>query len=420
MPRRGRPDGGFTLAEVLVAMSVFSILVTVALGLVLRTTGLLASNDRRVVAANLADRQIESARSQRAVDIPDGLTTRTETVGGVTYTVKQTATYVPSDATSSVCTASAAGLAYKLVTVTVTWPGMGQVKAVRADTLKAVGIGTDGLDTASGSVAVSVVGASGAAVSDVVVTLSPGGATTTTGEDGCAVFTSLAPGAYTAAVDAGGYVGTTNAQASTLTSLGVSAGTIARGTLLYDTARSAQLVLDGPTGFTAPAGLRTVLRSSYVSETAYPVCTGAAVGCVTALPGTAEHLFPTVYDVWAGTCADVKTISGAVTTVDLSPAASDGTSVSVRTGSVLVDVRSLLGTSLAGRVVTATHAADAAGLGQRCTTGETFVLPATTGGGTGVLLPAGTWTFTVANGVAPVTASLDTSGPKTVVLTVTA
>ncbi|WP_158221216.1 prepilin-type N-terminal cleavage/methylation domain-containing protein [Kineosporia sp. R_H_3] len=420
MPRRDRPDGGFTLAEVLVAMSVFSILVTVALGLVLRTTGLLASNDRRVVAANLADRQIESARSQRAVDIPDGLTTRTETVGGVTYTVKQTATYVPSDATSSVCTASAAGLAYKLVTVTVTWPGMGRVKAVRADTLKAVGIGTDGLDTASGSVAVSVVGASGAAVSDVVVTLSPGGATTTTGEDGCAVFTSLAPGAYTAAVDTGGYVGTTNAQASTLTSLGVSAGTIARGTLLYDTARSAQLVLTGPTGFTAPAGVRTVLRSSYVSETVYPVCTGAAVGCVTALPGTAEHLFPTVYDVWAGTCADVKTVSGAVTTVDLAPAASDGTTVQVRTGSVLVDVRSLLGTSLTGRVVTATHAADAAGLGQRCTTGETFTLPATTAGGVGVLLPAGTWTFTVPNGVAPVTASLDTSGPKTVVLTVTA
>ena len=95
MPRRGRPDSGFTLAEVLVAMSVFSILVTVTLGMVLRTTGLLASNDRRVVAANLADRQIESARSQRAVDIPNGLTTRTETVGGVTYTVRQTATYVP-------------------------------------------------------------------------------------------------------------------------------------------------------------------------------------------------------------------------------------------------------------------------------------------------------------------------------------
>ena len=109
------------------------------------------------------------------------------------------------------------------------------------------------------------------------MTLTPGGASTVTGMDGCAVFTGLAPGTYTAAVDAGGHVGTTNAQATTLASIGVSAGTIARGTLLYDTSRSAQLVLSGPTGYAAPAGLRTVLRSSYVSETAYPVCSGAAV-----------------------------------------------------------------------------------------------------------------------------------------------
>ena len=422
MRGRGRPAEGFTLVEILVAMSVFTVLVTVVLGLVLRTAATASSNDRRVVAANLADRQIESARSQRAVDIPDGLSTRTETVGGVTYTIRQTATYVPSDATSTVCAASSSGLAYKLVTVTVTWPQMGLVKPVRADTLKAVGIGADGLDATRGSAAVTVVGASGAAVSGILVTLTPGGGTTTTGEDGCAVFTGLTPGTYAAAVSTGGYVGPTNAQSTTLGSIGVTAGGIGRGTILYDTSRGAQLVLAGPsgsTGWTAPAGILTSLRSSYVPDTAYPVCSGTAVGCVTALPGSAQYLFPTVYDVWAGSCLDAKA-AGAVTTTDLTAAAADGSTVTLRTGGALVDVRNALGTSLAGRTVTATHAADAPGTGQRCTAGETFTLPATVTGGVGVLLPAGTWTFTVTGGLAPATVTLDTSATKNVVLTVAA
>ena len=417
MRGRGRPAEGFTLVEILVAMSVFTVLVTVVLGLVLRTAATASSNDRRVVAANLADRQIESARAQRAVDIPDGLTTRTETVGGVTYTVRQTSTYVAADSTSSVCTGSGSGLAYKLVTVTVTWPGMGRVKAVRADTLKAVGIGDDGLDATRGSAAVTVVGASGAPVTGVLVTLSPSGAVTTTGEDGCAVFTGLAAGTYSATVSTGGYVGPTNAQTTTLGSIGVTAGGIARGTVLYDTDRSANLVLSGPAGYTAPSGLRTSLRSSYVSDTVTPVCSGTPAGCVTALPGTAQYLFPTVYDLWAGTCLDAKA-AGAVTTTDLTAESADGATVTLKAGAALVEVRNPLGTSLAGRVVTATHAADAPGTGQRCTAGESYPLPATVAGGVGVLLPAGTWTFTVTGGLAPATVTLDTSSTKNVVLTV--
>jgi prepilin-type N-terminal cleavage/methylation domain-containing protein len=418
MRQTRQPDAGFTLAEVLVAMSVFTVLVTVVLGLVVRTAGVAASNDRRGVAANLADRQLESARSQRAVDIVDGLTTRTETVGGVAYTVKQTASYVASGSTTSVCSGTGSSLAYKLVTVSVTWPDMGRVKPVRIDTLRAVGIGVDGLDTATGSVAVSVVGADGAPVSGTLVTLTPGGSTRTTGEDGCAVFTSLAAGTYTASASTAGSVGTANTQTASVTSLGVTAGALARGTLLYDVARTLDLTLSGTAGYTAPAGIRAVLRNSYLAEAPYPTCTGTPQGCVTALPGQARYLFPAVYDVWAGTCSDAKAAAGAVTTVDLGPT-STTTTAALRTGSALVDVRSLLGVSLAGRTVTATHAAEPTGLGQRCVGGETYTLPVTAAGGVGVLLPAGAWTFTVPNGVLPVTATLGTSGSTAVVLTVT-
>lgn len=416
MRRAGRGDAGFSLAEVLVAMSVFAVLVTVVLGLVLRTASVAASNDRRVVAASLADRQIEAARSQSATAIADGLTTATETVNGVTYTIRQTATYVPADASTSVCTATGSSLAYKLVTVTVTWPGMGRVKAVRADTLRAVGLGDDGLDASTGSAAVSVLGATGAPQADVVVTLSPGGATRTTGEDGCAVFTGLAPATYSASASTTGWVGTANTRTATVSSLGVTAGGVARGSLLYDTERSMTLALSGPAGYTAPAGLRAVVRNSYLSGAALPVCAGSGTGCATGVPGEARSLFPAVYDVWAGTCADAASATGVPAVVDVTSAAT--ATATLPMGAALVEVRSLLGTSLAGRTVTATHAADAAGLGSRCVAGESFTLPATVAGGVGVLLPPGTWTFTTSGGLASVTRTLTTGGTQNVVLTV--
>jgi hypothetical protein len=354
------------------------------------------------------------------VDIVDGGTTRTETVGGVSYTVKQTASYVPADSATSVCSATGSALAYKLVTVTVTWPDMGRVKPIRVDTLKAVGIGDDGLDATTGSVALAVVGADGAPVADIAVSISPGGQTLTTGEDGCAVFTSLAPGTYTAGANVTGYVGTANTTAASVTSLGVTAGGIARGTLTYDTARTVTLAMSGPTGYQAPAGIRPVLRNSFVAETAYPTCTSTGQGCVTGLPGQAQYLFPAVYDVWAGTCSDAKTGTGVPAVVDLRPSSAAGTTVTLPMAPALVDVKSLLGASLAGRTVTATHAADATGLGQRCVSGETYTLPATVVGGLGVLLPVGTWTFSVANGVVPVTMTLTTASTTNVALTVLA
>lgn len=417
--RRGpRPEAGFTLAEVLVAMSVFAVLVTIVVGLVVRTAAVASSNDRRVVAAALADRQIESARAQSAVALVDGLTTRTETVGGVTYTVRQTATYVPSESATSVCSGTGATLAYKLVTVTVTWSGMGRVKPVRADTLRAVGLGTEGLDQTRGSVAVSVVGAAGADQPDVVVTLGPTGATATTGDDGCAVFTGLAPGTYTATAGAAGWVGTANTRAATVTSLGVTAGGLARGTLLYDTERAVSLTLEGPagsSGHVVPTGLRTVVRNSYLAAAPLPVCGAPGTGCATGLPGESRALFPDVYDVWAGTCADAATAAGVPAVVDLTAASAAAV---LPAGAALVDVRDATGTSLTGRTVTAVHAADPPGAGPRCVAGESYPLPPTAAGGTGVLLPPGTWTFSTP-GAAAVTRTLTTAATEPVVLTVT-
>jgi Tfp pilus assembly protein PilV len=403
-------DHGFGMMEAIVSMALFTVLVTVSLGLILRVTHVTGTNSRRVVAANLANRQIESVKGQKAIDIPDGGSTYTKTVGQITYTIRQTANYLPADATSSVCESSGSQLAYKLVSVSITWPEMGNVRPVRADTLKAVGVGsTGGLDAAKGAIALAVVGGAGADTADIPVTLSPGGATVTTGDDGCAVFVGLTPGAYTATADRSGYVGVGNAQVTAVNGLGVTAGGITRGTLVYDVARTVDLAPSGPVGYTLPAGIGLHLRNSYVENLTPPACSAAGQGCLTGFPGQARNLFPEIYEVWAGDCSD-----------SLVPHAFDLTSadaeVGVPMGSALITVtKTTWGwpvpttTEVADRPLYALHAPETPGT-LSCGTGQTLTLPTSRIGGVGVLLPFGTWTISLSPHGGPVTSTVTLTG----------
>jgi prepilin-type N-terminal cleavage/methylation domain-containing protein len=396
--RSGLPDGdgGFTLAETLVAMTVFTIMVTAALGMLLRSTDVSRSNGRRVVAASLADRQVESVRGTRAVDIPDGLQTRTETVGGIAYTVKQTSTYVVNGSATNVCSASGNSLSYKLVTVTVSWPQMGRVSPVRVDTLKALGLGTDGLSASLGSLAVSVVGATGGAVGGIPVTLS-NGRSITTGDDGCALFTALSPGTYTATANVSGYVGSGGLQQTTVSGVGVTANQVVRASLVYDTVRRMTVAWSTGSTATVPSTMPLMVRNTYLSARTLPGCgavTASPQSCTNTLPGTVDALFPASYDVWAGGCSD------AVQPVTASLTADTGSAVPVTIGlgRVHVTTNSLLGLPLTGRSLFAVHAAETVASGAvGCATGESYTLPTSVAGGVDVALPYGTWKLSVSS-----------------------
>jgi prepilin-type N-terminal cleavage/methylation domain-containing protein len=414
--RRTVASDGFTLIEVVVAMAIFSVVAAVTLGVVLQTTRVAGSNLRRTAAANLVTRQIEGARSATALSLTDGTQTASVTVAGITYTVKQTVRYQTPDNAGSVCSSTGTSLAYKLVRVSVTWPNMGAIPPVQADTLKAVGVGSDGLDqTSLGTLALQVSNASGGPQAGVTVTLSPGNVSHTTGDDGCAVFAALSPGTYSVSASMAGWAGIANTQAASVTNLGVSAAGITRGNLLYDTTRSVNVQLNSTTGAYLPSTMPLRLGDSYVPETTYPVCSGTpTAACSSGLPGTVQALFPAVYTVKVGACAET---SPSQATVDVRPSEQPTPTVTVPVATVAIDVRKILvGTSLAGRVVTATHA-----LG--CN--ETYTLPSTTAGGSLLVLPYGTWTLSTP--IAPlsptqvsttVTLSASNATPSTV-LTVT-
>ncbi len=410
--RRSSRDSGFTLVEVVVAMATFAVLVAFTLALVLRVNQTARQNDLRVAAASLANRQVEAVRGQELSAIPDGLQTSTTTVGGTTYTVRQTAQLVSTNATASLCGSTSSTLAYKLVTVTVSWPNMGAVPAVRADTLKVVGTGA--LSQAMGTLAVNVATSSGAPLGDVTVTLTPGGASVVTGDDGCAVFSQVAPGAYTATANTPGYVGAGNSQVEAVSAIGITAGQVAHADLLYDVATDFLVQPPQVTGYTMPSGIPLMIRSSYVTDTQLPGC-GAGNGCYTGLPGQVRSLFPTLYTVWAGTCHDAKTAESAAS-VDLSSAAARGTTVTVPMGQVRITVMHD-GEPRAGRSLTATHAAEPAATTPPplCSSGANHSLPVSQDAGVGVLLPYGTWTLSSSNSPS-VTVSVG-STPLDIVLT---
>jgi prepilin-type N-terminal cleavage/methylation domain-containing protein len=419
--RRAAPtgDAGFTMTEAVIAMAVFGVVVTAVLGLLVRTTDVARSNTRRVVAASLADRAIESVRGTRALDIPDGLQTRAETVAGVAYTVKQTSNYVLNGASASVCAGTGNTLSYKLVTVTVSWSGMGNTKPVRADTLKALGLGTDGLTSTLGSLAVSVTGATGTALSGIPVTLSPGGRSVTTGDDGCALFTQLSPGTYSAVVNSAGYVGSGGLQQTTVASMGVVANQISRGSVLYDTASS--MTIGFSSTATVPSTMPLMLRNSYQTARSYPACssvTSTPQSCTVAVPGAVSTLFPAAYDVWAGSCSDaVQPVSANVTGATTIP-------VTVGLATVHVNVNSLLGLPLLGRSLYAVHAAETVAAGAvGCATGENYTLPPSAAGGVDVALPYGTWKISVSSlapvGVGTATVTVTPASPTATVTLVT-
>ncbi len=405
-------DAGFSLVEVVVAMVIFAITVSAVLGMVLGIFDVARGNTHRVAAANLATKQIESTRSMRTLDIPDGATTRTEQVAGTTFTITQTANYVVAGSSSNVCEGSGDELAYKLVTVQVTWPNMGSVQPVRSDTLKALGLGDDGLDSSRGSLAVAVTGGTGGPVAGVAVTIAPGGVTRVTGADGCAVFVGLAPGSYTVSTGQTGFVSHVNTRTASLTQ-GVLAGRVTRAELLYDGSRSLAVTWAPPSGHRPATGIPLRYRSTYVSDGSIVRTCGtvpAGNACALTMPGTVQNLYPAIYDLNGGSCTDAR---GGSANVDL--LAGDA-SVAVPLAGFRVRVQNSAGNLVPGIPVVAEHAADSDARG--CVSGESYPVGTAAGGEDLIALPYGRWTFRAASAGSQTVTVAPGDGVRTVVLVI--
>jgi prepilin-type N-terminal cleavage/methylation domain-containing protein len=129
--RRVPRDAGFSLMEIMVALSVFAVLAVACATMAIDSLGVAGDNRERVRAANLASAEIERTRAVfRAArgSVPETTVVSPTVVDGNSYSVARTTTWVDAEgdpATDAGVSYTAATGTALLVEVRVSWPDLG-------------------------------------------------------------------------------------------------------------------------------------------------------------------------------------------------------------------------------------------------------------------------------------------------------
>jgi prepilin-type N-terminal cleavage/methylation domain-containing protein len=310
-PAAAGAQAGFTVVELMVAVTLFALVfaaVAVGMGGVLRVD---RTNRSRSVAAYLAAKQVDTVRALPFDQVGLGRTTQSYTDPGSqsTYSITQDTQWVTPTSNSSSCNvpngSSGGAVAYKRVTVRVTWPQMAGAAPVASQTLLTPPTGA--YDPYDGHIAVQLYDRNAAPLAGQTVTLGGAGTgTQVTGDDGCAFFAFLNPGSYTLTLSTSGYVDRQLNQPS-VTNLSVVAAQITKVQVDYDRAASLLVSVTSPAGSVVPDSFPLTLANSNLA-----VGTKAFTG--SGISRTLSPLFPYAggYQVWTGECtdADPGTYSG--------------------------------------------------------------------------------------------------------------
>lgn len=259
---------GFTIIEVMVAMTVFAMIAAgVAAGIV-STLYLTQDNRSREAALNLANQALDAARSTKDVFTLDD-DTSTQSVGAQGYTITRTTNWINSDGTDNSCGAGSGVLSYKRVAITVSWTSgtSPRKKNVVLDTLVSP---PAAVSSASGStIVVGVRTASGGPNENVTVNITPvsGGATSlaaqpaVTDGNGCSYALGVTPGTYKITISKTGNIDESGATAPWY-DVTTTAGGIGDKSFLYD--QALRVSVGGPLNLTqGTAKLPTSMTTSF-------------------------------------------------------------------------------------------------------------------------------------------------------------
>jgi Tfp pilus assembly protein PilV len=231
-PQRARDEAGFALIEVIVSAVLLIVLSLSTLSVIDRAHATSSNNRSRDVAAQIAQSEQDVIRQMPISAIAGGYHTVdvARVVGNITYSVTSDADWV-TDSGGAVTCSTTGRVAYLSSTTTVTWPGMGTVKPVTVDAIVDPGVAALGAN--KGALTVLLSGADGSGTEGI--TVSAGGVSSTTDENGCAVLANLDAGPQTLTYNTGGYVDK-DGFTSISKPVTVGAGTIAQATGFYDSA----------------------------------------------------------------------------------------------------------------------------------------------------------------------------------------
>lgn len=367
-------DEGFSLIEVVMAMTVLAVLAAAVSTTLIGGMGVSKQARERVAAANLAAREIEIVRNKFASSDSEAMAVASagtvvngnplgapgpSYVDGTAYTVTRDVQWLPMGTGASACDGGALVNHPSLrVSVRVSWPDMRFVKPVRSDTLLTPTKGSLANTTLS-FVAVKVQNARGGPSDGVpVAATGPGGTyNQITDASGCAVFQVGTAGTYTISMDTPGWVDQTGVQKPTKSSV-VSAGQLARQEMTYDQAASLTINLVTDAGFAIP---RTPYPSVNWVQPNVPTSSARRTVLMSSTSTTVTGLWPSLsgYASWPGGCNDSDpagppTMGSQGAPTVLAPGGSG--SVDARLAPMVVDVKDDAGAAAPDVQVIATSA----------------------------------------------------------------
>ena len=381
LTRIARDESGLAIVEVLVSAVVlltFSVGVFTVLTASTRAT---AQERHRAQANALAEQELERDRSSRIADLTTLNSTRrvlddgTQLASGspcpttgatarqTCYTITASTQFQTEAASTSGCASGSGSRDYLLLTVSVSWTGMGALHPVNAATIVSPPSGS--FVPNSGSVLVNVVDSRNVGISGVALSgAGPGSFNGSTGTTGCVLWRNLPAGTYAMTVG-GTAAGMVDQDGNAPTSQSVSV--VDQGTntvnLSYDRPGSIQGIT-----FRTRDYLNNLVTSS--ADSVIVGNTGMQVAKAFTAPGgsratsisTTSTLFPftSPYAVYAGTCASNNPPSGPMLGNATVPVGGSGTLISpgyIQLPSLQVRVWSgtslLPGTPVSGAKVTA-------------------------------------------------------------------
>lgn len=321
-------DAGLTLIELMFAMVIFAIVAGGALAGITAALKTTRGDKARIAASDLAARELEIVRNEFTAStsgpntlaatlqvvnphpLPGQTAGNPLTLDNQPYTVTRNVEWLPAGTGQSPCDGGTTVTYPSLgVTVTVTWPNMGNISPVTSSTVLTPSKNT--INSSLGFVAVKVTKANGAASSGAVVSLTgPGGTfSDTTASDGCAVFATSSAGTYTASLNTVGSVDNYGNQLASKT-VPVTAGTLAQRAFSYDQAATLNVTMTTTAGYALPTSFPYV---SLANTNLQP--SGFLYKAASSATTTIASLWPATdgYTSWAGQCQQAD------------PAASGGT-----------------------------------------------------------------------------------------------
>jgi prepilin-type N-terminal cleavage/methylation domain-containing protein len=420
-PAHHTPEAGFTLIELVIAVSIFAIMTAGIVATISSGLSLSRNNRNRSVAANLAAERMDELRAMDFATLEGemGKPSTTKSVGGSPpYTITTSIEPVQVNSSSRACDAnggSTSDFVFR-VDVRVTWPDRVGVTnsdpvktgAATASTIISPPVGLYD-QTGKGFAGVKVLDADGNPSADVPVTLTPAAAPPNpnfTDSFGCAFFSAV-PGTYTVSLGTAGWVDRQGNQFPTQT-FGIAENTITQVGFDYAQAASIAVTLQGADGAPVPASVPLTLGDNDFAVTGTKLFAGSGTS------RTIGSLFPVTagYTIWAGDCSDADPQgtwsggpfwSGAQRGAPVAVTANGTSPATVTLPAVQATVLQN-GLPLAGVDVVAVHqlvdASEGADAG--CPSGETWALGTTDANGiVSGALPFGLWQLQV-TGQSPV------------------